>query len=139
MRLNFNDRNGSALVFLSGTLFSFSPLLFRWTSDESSEWLFLLWRSVGILVAAVTALMFGSSGRPIDALTVGLRKNMLAGALMAGMSTAFIISIARIDAATTLFLQSLAPFSAALLGWWWLREPKCRLRLKVSFLLNVGF
>ena len=122
MRLNFNDRNGSALVFLSGTLFSFSPLLFRWTSDESSEWLFLLWRSVGILVAAVTALMFGSSGRPIDALTVGLRKNMLAGALMAGMSTAFIISIARIDAATTLFLQSLAPFSAALLGWWWLRE-----------------
>ena len=122
MRLNFNDRNGSALVFLSGTLFSFSPLLFRWTSDESSEWLFLLWRSVGILVAAVTALMFGSSGRPIDALTVGLRKNMLAGALMAGMSTTFIISIARIDAATTLFLQSLAPFSAALLGWWWLRE-----------------
>ncbi len=41
---------------------------------------------------------------------------------MAGMSTAFIVSIARIDAATTLFLQSLAPFSAALLGWLWLRE-----------------
>ena len=38
------------------------------------------------------------------------------------MSTAFIVSIARIDAATTLFLQSLAPFSAALLGWLLLRE-----------------
>ena len=122
MRLNFNDRNGSALVFLSGTLFSFSPLLFRWTSGEASEWLFLLWRSVGILVAAVVALTLGSSTRPIDALAVGLRKNVLAGTLMAGMSTAFIISIARIDAATTLFLQSLAPFSAALLGWWLLRE-----------------
>ena len=122
MRLSFNDRNGAAFVFLTGALFSFSPLLFRWTSGEASEWLFLLWRSVGILVASVVALMFGSSSRPIDALTIGLRKNLLAGALMAGMSTAFIISIARIDAATTLFLQSLAPFSAALLGWLLLRE-----------------
>ena len=64
---------------------------------------------MGILVAAVTALMFGSSGRPIDAGS-WVAKNMLAGALMAGMSTAFIISIARIDAATTLFLQSLLVF-----------------------------
>jgi len=122
MKLSFNDRNGAAFVFLAGTLFSFSPLLFRWTSGEGSEWLFLLWRSVGMLVASLIALMFGSSSRPIDALTVGLRKNVLAGALMAGLSTAFIISIARIDAATTLFLQSLAPFSAALLGWVLLRE-----------------
>ncbi|MEC7916067.1 MAG: DMT family transporter [Actinomycetota bacterium] len=122
MRLSFNDRNGAAFIFLAGTLFSFSPLLFRWTSGEASEWLFLLWRSVGILVASLIALMFGSASRPVQALTVGLKKNMLAGALMAGMSTAFIVSIARIDAATTLFLQSLAPFSAALLGWVLLRE-----------------
>jgi len=122
MRLSFNDRNGAAFIFLAGTLFSFSPLLFRWTSGEASEWLFLLWRSVGILVASLIALMFGSASRPVQALTVGLKKNILAGALMAGMSTAFIVSIARIDAATTLFLQSLAPFSAALLGWVLLRE-----------------
>ena len=122
MKVRLNEQNGSAFVFLAGTLFSFSPLLFRWTSGESSEWLFLLWRSIGILVSASIALSLGSVRGPKEALTTGLGKNLLAGALMAGMSTSFIIAIARIDAATTLLLQSLAPFSAALLGWVLLRE-----------------
>tara|TARA_Y100001968_G_scaffold331976_1_gene388532 strand:+ start:4983 stop:5858 length:876 start_codon:yes stop_codon:yes gene_type:complete len=122
MKVQLNERNGSVVVFLTGTLFSFSPLLFRWTSGEGSEWLFLLWRSIGILIAAVVALSIRSGVRVMTALTNGLAKNLLAGALMAGMSTSFIISIARIDAATTLLLQSLAPFSAALLGWLLLRE-----------------
>ena len=122
MKVQLNERNGSVVVFLTGTLFSFSPLLFRWTSGEGSEWLFLLWRSIGILIAAVIALSIRSGVRVMTALTNGLAKNLLAGALMAGMSTSFIISIARIDAATTLLLQSLAPFSAALLGWLLLRE-----------------
>ncbi|MDE0874482.1 MAG: hypothetical protein OSA88_11490, partial [Acidimicrobiales bacterium] len=103
-----NNRNGSFFVLLAGTLFSFSPLLFRWTSDESSEWLFLFWRSVGILVASLIALARGSSSRPVNILRAGFTKNFLSGALLACMSTAFIVSIARIDAATTLFLQSLA-------------------------------
>ncbi len=122
MRQRLNDRNGSLVVLLAGTLFSFSPLLFRWTSDEGSEWLFLFWRSVGILIASLVALGVGPSSRRVNILRAGFSKNLLAGALMAGMSTAFIVSIARIDAATTLFLQSLAPFSAALLGWLLLRE-----------------
>ena len=122
MKVQLNERNGSLVVFLTGTWFSFSPLLFRWTSGEGSEWLFLLWRSIGILIAAVIALSIRSGVRVMTALTNGLAKNLLAGALMAGMSTSFIISIARIDAATTLLLQSLAPFSAALLGWLLLRE-----------------
>ena len=122
MKVQLNERNGSLVVFLTGTWFSFSPLLFRWTSGEGSEWLFLLWRSIGILIAAVVALSIRSGVRVMTALTNGLAKNLLAGALMAGMSTSFIISIARIDAATTLLLQSLAPFSAALLGWLLLRE-----------------
>ena len=121
MGFRFTARNGALFVFLAGTLFSFSPLLFRWTSGDGSEWLFLFWRSIGIWVAALTALSC-SSERVLTSLRVGLAKNIAGGALMACMSTAFIISIARIDAATTLFLQSLAPFSAALLGWLLLRE-----------------
>ena len=122
MKVQLTERNGSAVVFLTGTLFSFSPLLFRWTSSEGSEWLFLLWRSIGILIAALIGLSLSSGAPLMTAVTTGLGKNLLAGALMAGMSTSFIISIARIDAATTLLLQSLAPFSAAFLGWLVLRE-----------------
>lgn len=122
MKVQLTERNGSAVVFLTGTLFSFSPLLFRWTSGEGSEWLFLLWRSIGILIAALIGLSLNSGAPLMTAVTTGLGKNLLAGALMAGMSTSFIISIARIDAATTLLLQSLAPFSAAFLGWLVLRE-----------------
>ena len=122
MKVQLTERNGSAVVFLTGTLFSFSPLLFRWTSGEGSEWLFLLWRSIGILIAALIGLSLSSGVPLMTAVTTGFGKNLLAGALMAGMSTSFIISIARIDAATTLLLQSLAPFSAAFLGWLVLRE-----------------
>ena len=122
MKVQLTERNGSAVVFLTGTLFSFSPLLFRWTSGEGSEWLFLLWRSIGILIAALIGLSLSSGAPLMTAVTTGFGKNLLAGALMAGMSTSFIISIARIDAATTLLLQSLAPFSAAFLGWLVLRE-----------------
>ena len=122
MRLRIDAKNGSLFVLLAGTLFSFSPLLFRWTSDESSEWLFLFWRSVGILIASLVALSVRPRSGRVAVLRVGFAKSLLAGALMAGMSTAFIVAIARIDAATTLFLQSLAPFSAALLGWMLLRE-----------------
>ena len=122
MRLRIDAKNGSLFVLLAGTLFSFSPLLFRWTSDESSEWLFLFWRSVGILIASLVALSVRPRSGRVAVLRVGFAKSLLAGALMAGMSTAFIVAIARIDAATTLFLQSLAPFSAALLGWLLLRE-----------------
>jgi drug/metabolite transporter (DMT)-like permease len=122
MRLRIDAKNGSLFVLLAGTLFSFSPLLFRWTSDESSEWLFLFWRSVGILIASLVALSVRPRSGRVTVLRVGFAKSLLAGALMAGMSTAFIVAIARIDAATTLFLQSLAPFSAALLGWMLLQE-----------------
>ena len=122
MRLRIDAKNGSLFVLLAGTLFSFSPLLFRWTSDESSEWLFLFWRSVGILIASLVALSVRPRSGRVAVLRVGFAKSLLAGALMAGMATAFIVAIARIDAATTLFLQSLAPFSAALLGWLLLRE-----------------
>ena len=122
MRLRIDAKNGSLFVLLAGTLFSFSPLLFRWTSDESSEWLFLFWRSVGILIASLVALSVRPRSGRVTVLRVGFAKSLVAGALMAGMSTACIVAIARIDAATTLFLQSLAPFSAALLGWLLLRE-----------------
>jgi|TARA_B100001105_G_scaffold89228_1_gene70920 drug/metabolite transporter (DMT)-like permease len=122
VRFRLDATNGSLFVLLAGTLFSFSPLLFRWTSDESSEWLFLFWRSVGILIASLVALTAGSSSGRVNILRAGFARSLLSGALLACMSTAFIVSIARIDAATTLFLQSLAPFSAALLGWLLLRE-----------------
>jgi DME family drug/metabolite transporter len=122
MNEGLNSRNGSSLIFLSGALFSLNPLLFRWTSGESSEWLFLFWRSNGILIASLIAFNVRPSHGRFKSLRVGFAKNLLAGTLMAGMFTAFIVSIARIDTATTLFLQSLAPFSAALFGWLLLRE-----------------
>jgi drug/metabolite transporter (DMT)-like permease len=122
MHEGLNSRSGSSLIFLSGALFSLNPLLFRWTSGESSEWLFLFWRSNGILIASLIALNVRPGQGRFKSLRVGFAQNLMAGTLMAGMFTAFIVSLARIDTATTLFLQSLAPFSAALFGWLLLRE-----------------
>ena len=88
MRVRLNEQNGSAFVFLAGTLFSFSPLLFRWTSGESSEWLFLLWRSVGILVSGISAM---APERKNDLIKVSVKA--LIGATLASCMTGLVIGI----------------------------------------------
>lgn len=117
-----NATNGPYMVLLAGVVFSFGPLAFRRKSDASDEWQFLFYRSISLLIAMVIAMAITHRSQAVQALRIGLSKNMAAGALMAGMFTSFIVAIARIDAATTLLLQSLAPFSAALLGWLFIRE-----------------
>jgi drug/metabolite transporter, DME family len=117
-----NATTGPYAILFAGVVFSFGPLAFRGKSDESDEWQFLFYRSSSLIIAMTIALVVSHRSGAIAALRRGLLKNLLGGALMAGMLTSFIVAIARIDAATTLLLQSLAPFSAALLGWMLLRE-----------------
>ena len=117
-----NERTGAATILLAGVVFSFGPLVFRGKSDDTDEWQFLFYRGVTLLIVIGAVFVAQHGRRTLDVIKVDIARAALAGALLAGMFTSFIIAIARIDAATTLFLQSLAPFSAALIGWLVLRE-----------------
>ncbi len=133
-----NARNGALVVLLAGVVFSFGPLTFRWKTDGTTEWQFLFYRS-GTLALAVALLFASRHGhRSVAVFRQSIAKTVIAGALLMGMFTAFIVAIARIDAATTLVLQSLAPFSAALIGWILLRERVDRNTWAAMFGAAVG-
>lgn len=122
MRARINERNGAAVILFAGFVFSFGALVFRGKSDATDEWQFLFYRGLSLFVVVSVVFWSDHRARAWPVLRRGLAKSALAGALLMGMFTAFIVALSRIDAATTLFLQSLAPFSAALMGWLWLRE-----------------
>jgi drug/metabolite transporter (DMT)-like permease len=62
-------------------------------------------------------------------------RHVVAGMLLAGMFVIFVTALSRTTAATVLFLQSAAPFSAALIAWAWLGE---RLRAATAIAMVVA-
>ena len=116
-----SEAAASLLVLLSGVVFSIGPLIFRSTTGSATALQYIFWRFVGLgLVAAAgllgMVLLFRRRPRP-------QRQDALGGLVMCGCNICFIVALERVDSATVLLLQSLAPWSAALLGWILLKEP----------------
>ena len=119
--LTLTTRSGPYAVFAAGVVFSFGPLLFR-SRQEATEWQFLFYRSISLaFAAAVVLLVRHRRGLPGVMRSITTR-HWIAGVLLALMFSGFIISLSRVDTATVLLLQTLSPFSAALLGWILIKE-----------------
>ena len=108
-------------VLLAGVFFSTGPLIFRSTTGEATALQYIFWRFVGLAAVAAAGLagmvmLFARRPRP-------LRQDALGGPVMCGCNICFIVALERVDSATVLLLQSLAPWSGALLGWLLLKEP----------------
>ena len=123
-----NTRNGPALVLLSGVLFSGGGILYRSTSlnrekPVAAEWRYLSYRFIALTSAAllwigISSACFSRSWPPLRSVSGSRwRRSAVAGLLMSMCNVCFIVALQRIDVATTLLLQSLAPFSAAILSW----------------------
>jgi len=119
--LTLTTRSGPYAVFAAGVVFSFGPLLFR-SREEATEWQFLFYRSISLAFAAAMVLVFRHRGRLPNVIRSITTRHWIAGVLLACMFSGFIISLSRVDTATVLLLQTLSPFSAALLGWILIRE-----------------
>ena len=117
-----NTRNSPGLILVAGASFSFGPLLLRSTTGRSSAWQYLFWRFGGLSVAGCVWMLLTSRCWPLRLTRSRAARSTLGAALMAGCNICFILALERIDSATALLLQSLAPFSAALLGWLLRRE-----------------
>ena len=111
----------SLLVLLAGVVFSFGPLIFRSTSGEASAWQYMFWRFIGLGAVAGAGLI--AMGVLLCRRPQPRWRDAGGGLMMCGCNVCFIVALDRVDAATVLLLQSLAPWSAALLGWALLREP----------------
>ncbi len=136
-RAPLTHRQGALLVATAGVIFSFGPLAFR-AAEESTEWQFLLYRSASAAVAMALLLLirFGSDA-PRRIIRAEWR-HVAAGILLAGMFTLFVTALSRTTAATVLFLQSAAPFTAALIAWIWLGERLRRATLIAMLVAAAG-
>ena len=107
-------RTGALIVAGSGVMFSFTAILFRGVED-ASDWQFLTFRGGGASVAMLTVIALRAGRRPVDLRSTGWR-TMLAGGLLAAMSTLYILAFARTTVATVTFLIAAGPLSGAFFG-----------------------
>ena len=111
---------GTLLVVASALMFSLSGVLTK--SIEAEGWTILCWRGLigGLAIAAYVALRRGSNALG-TAFGLGTRGWLLAsvGSLA---SIAFIYAFKLTYVANVTLIYATAPFMAAALGWWLLRE-----------------
>jgi len=112
---------GSLLVFFCGTIFSLGGLAFRLT-DDINAWQYVVFRGAGALVVTAVILAWRYRGRFGTLAGDIAPSHYLAGLLLGAMSTLFILSLEHASVAFVLFLQALAPLSAAYFSWVLLRE-----------------
>lgn len=105
-----------ALMALSATTISFGGLLIR-SVDVADVWQIAFYRSLALFLAVGLAMVL-RHGReaPVRIMAIG-RTGLLGGALMAGATMSFLLSITSTTVANTLFMLSAVPFLTAALAW----------------------
>lgn len=107
---------GALIVFGSGLFFSFGGLAFR-SVEDVGPWQYLFFRGIGMLLAAVLVLGIRYRGRYDDLFSGVERGHVVAGLVLGGMNTLFIVSLSVATVAFVLILQTLAPLAAAYFSW----------------------
>ena len=115
---------GRLWVLSAGLCMSFGGPIIR-LADESTEWQFLFYRSLGAALALLLYLLVAR--RPVLAAIRGTGAAGLVGGLCLAVGfTGFVWGVMNSTVANALFLISASPLFAALLGWMVLREPVSR-------------
>ncbi len=114
-------RKGVFLVLFAGVLWSSMGLGIRYM-EVANVWQILFYRSLALAVFLFLVITFRSAGRPLPT----IRKAGLAG-IVGGLGLIFafaggIFAIQTTSVANAMFLFATAPFMAAILGWFILRE-----------------
>lgn len=128
---------GAALVVTAAVLWSLQGLIFR-QIHEAGTWTVLFWRSVEMLPVLLAFVAWRNGGHVLGP----LRRVGLAGAAGGiGLVLAFagaIYALQTTSVAMAVFLFSVSPFLAAVLGWLLLREPVRRTTWGAMALAGIG-
>jgi drug/metabolite transporter, DME family len=111
----------SLITVVASLIFSLGALTNRW-ADQVDAWQYLLWRSIGVLVALELVERFRKRQSPlVRAWTSG--PTMVGASFgLFGASLGFVYALKNTTAANASFFSSLTPFVAAALGWVVLKE-----------------
>lgn len=125
------------MVLAMGVVFSFGGLAFRLTDDMNS-WQYVIFRGLGAFLVTGVMLAVRYRGR-VGELTGPIHaSHLVAGVLLGTISAVFIFSIERASVAFVLFLQTLAPITAAYFSWIFLRERVSRAVLIATAVSAAG-
>ncbi|MDW3177188.1 MAG: DMT family transporter [Acidimicrobiia bacterium] len=107
---------GALIVFGTGVFFSFGGLAFR-SVEDVGPWEYLVFRGLGMLGAATVVLGVRYRKRYDDLFGNIEPGHIIAGLVLGGMNTLFIVSLSLATVAFVLVLQTLAPLAAAYFSW----------------------
>ncbi|MDR0808309.1 MAG: DMT family transporter [Gemmobacter sp.] len=128
---------GAALVVTAAVLWSLQALIFR-QIHVAGTWTVMFWRSVGMLPVLLAFVAWRNDGQVLQPLRrVGLAGT--AGGI--GLVLAFagaIYALQTTAVAMAVFLFSISPFLAAILGWLLLHEPVRRATWGAMALAGIG-
>ncbi len=107
---------GALIVFGAGLFFSFGGLAFR-SVEDVGPWEYLVFRGLGMFGAASVVLGVRYRHRYDDLFSNIEPSHVIAGLVLGGMNTLFIVSLSVATVAFVLILQTLAPLAAAYFSW----------------------
>jgi len=124
------------VILCCGVAFSFGALTFRYL-EEADEWQYLFVR--GLSAALVSFLIILGMGRnPFRSVIEAGSAQIVAGLIMGGLFTLYIVALSRVTAAFVLLIQSTSPFYAAIFARFFLKESLTRDTGIAMFVSLVG-
>lgn len=128
---------GIVLVTAAGLLWSSGGLLFRWI-DGASEWQIVAWRTFFLGLSALLYLIWRYRGDTWHAIRRVGWWGLIGGFGLAVANSAFMFALSFSYVANTLLILGAAPFLAALLAWFLLRERVRRATLFSMVIVIAG-
>ena len=136
MAVKLSRFQGSIVILCCGVAFSFGALTFRYL-EEADEWQYLFVR--GLSAALVSFLIILGMGRnPFRSVIEAGSAQIVAGLIMGGLFTLYIVALSRVTAAFVLLVQSTSPFYAAIFARFFLKESLTRDTGIAMFVSLVG-
>ena len=112
---------GVALVALAGAFWSIGGVLVRWV-EAAGAWQIIFYRSLALALTLSLIVLIRHRGR-LPAAFAGIgAPGALAGACLSGGFVGYVLALYHTSVANAVFMLGTAPFFAAILGRWFLRE-----------------
>ncbi len=112
---------GMGLVLFAGCVLSIAGIVVR-LMDSAGEWQIIFYRSLALLAALLLVIGRRNRGALVPAFRAAGLSGLAGGVCLSAAFTGFIFSLTHTTVANSLFLLSVSPFLAAVLGWLLLGE-----------------
>jgi drug/metabolite transporter, DME family len=112
---------GVLLVALAGAFWSIGGVLVRWV-EGASAWQIIFYRSVALALTLLLIIAIRHRGRLVAAFAGIGGVGLLAGVCLSGGFIGYVLALHYTSVANAVFMLGTAPFFAAILGRWFLRE-----------------